>query len=133
MSLDSSSIEKDGLLVPFRFFEEQCLLVLAVCRFPAMTKGLESLRKRRVVNRVRMVEGSRPQLPTPVFGEILGSGLAGEPTVSCLRLLGDDLHVAEFVEEDVVKHESTHGEPGPLDIRGPPRIESATGFSARIG
>ncbi len=49
-----------------------------------------------------------------MFGELLGPGLACELPVDGLCPLVDNLEVAEFVEEDLVEHESTHGEHGPL-------------------
>jgi hypothetical protein len=57
-----------------------------------------------------------------VFGELLGTRFVREPPAYCLGLLVDDLDVAEFVEEYVVKHESTHGKPRPLAAANRPEL-----------
>jgi len=57
-----------------------------------------------------------------MLGKLLGTGLAREPPACRFRLPVDDLEVAEFVEENVVEHESTHGERRPLTAANRPEL-----------
>ena len=65
---------RDGFIVALRLLVEYTLFVVVIGGFPAVTKGLSFFR-RRPMHLVRVVEGLRPQLPTPMFGEPLGTRL----------------------------------------------------------
>jgi len=66
------------------------------------------------MNLIGMREWLRPKLLAPLHGELLGQFFARELKAHRTRPLFYALEVAEFVEENVVEHESPDCQRGPL-------------------
>jgi hypothetical protein len=85
-----------------------------LCVFFRVPESLDFFDTWRVMHRVGMLKRLRPQLLTPFFCKLLRQLLTRKPEPVGASLPIDQLQVAEFVKEYVIKHESTNGEPRPF-------------------
>jgi len=72
---------------------------------------------------VRMIECLAPELSAPIVRELMGARLQGKPSTDVFRAGINYLKVSQFVQENVVKEESFHGNRRPLCSPLRPEIE----------
>jgi transcriptional regulator with XRE-family HTH domain len=104
------------LTSPGRSLPRLCVRQVTARPFDRSVYDRQLLGGRSVVDRIRVIEGLRPESVAPLYCELLRQPLPRE--LEARRAGGvDELQVSQFVKEHVVEQKPTDGQSGPFSAR----------------